>query len=100
MSEMGVKLGPRDASELGLLIPQQRTCSDCSGHVRFVPTRDLRTAAKKDYYSTTSSASASKVGGTATPSAFAVLRLSTKTNLLACSIGRSAGLAPFKIFAA
>jgi hypothetical protein len=50
------------------------------------------------YYSITSSASASKVGGTTMPSALAVLRLSTKANLLACTMGRSPGLAPFKIF--
>jgi hypothetical protein len=51
-------------------------------------------------YSITSSASASKFGGTTMPSALAVLRLITKVNLLACSTGSSPGLAPFKIFAA
>jgi hypothetical protein len=41
-------------------------------------------------YSITSSASASKVGGTAIPSAFAVLRLSTK-NKLARLLNRKIG---------
>ena len=50
-------------------------------------------------YSITSSASASKVGGTAMPTTFAVLRLIAKINLLACSIGRSPGLVPLSIFA-
>ena len=51
-------------------------------------------------HSITSSATASKVGGTAMPSPRAVLRLIAKTNLLACTTGRSAGLAPPRIFAA
>ena len=45
-------------------------------------------------HSITSSASASKVRGTAMPSALAALRLITKVNLLACSIGRSPGFTP------
>ncbi len=48
-------------------------------------------------YSITSSASASIVGGISRPSAFAVLRLMTRSNLVGCSTGRSAGLAPRKI---
>src|SRR5215471_4198560 len=48
-------------------------------------------------YSITSSARASSVGGTVRPSAFAALRLMTSSNLVGCSIGRSAGLAPLKI---
>src|SRR5262249_3028829 len=45
-------------------------------------------------YSITSSARASKVGGISKASAFAVLRLITSSNLVGCSIGRSAGLVP------
>lgn len=51
-------------------------------------------------YSITSSASGNNVGGTVRPSAFAVFRLMTKVNLLACSIGRSPGFSPPRIFAA
>src|ERR1700737_3562096 len=36
-------------------------------------------------------------GGTVRPSDLAVLRLMASSNLVGCSIGRSAGLAPFKI---
>src|SRR5712671_134551 len=48
-------------------------------------------------YSITSSARASSVGGRVKPSAFAVLRLTTSSNRIGCSIGRSAGLAPLRI---
>ena len=36
-------------------------------------------------------------GGTSSPSAFAILRLMTSSNFVACSIGRSAGLSPLRI---
>src|SRR5215813_3246106 len=48
-------------------------------------------------YSITSSARASSEGGTVRPSAFAVLRLTVKWNLIGCSTGRSLGLAPLSI---
>src|SRR5262249_1708978 len=44
--------------------------------------------------SITSSARASSVGDTSIPSAFAVARLMTKSNLVGCTTGKSAGLAP------
>src|SRR6516162_4423282 len=48
-------------------------------------------------HSITSSAMASSCSGTSRPSAFAVLRLITSSNLVGCHTGRSAGLAPFRI---
>jgi hypothetical protein len=48
-------------------------------------------------HSMISSARASTVGGMASPSAFEALRLITSSNLVGCSTGRSAGLAPFRI---
>src|SRR5262249_44914557 len=48
-------------------------------------------------HSITSSARASSVGGTSMPSARAVGRLMTKSNLVGCTTGRSAGLAPLRI---
>jgi len=48
-------------------------------------------------YSITWSARTSSVGGTARPSAFAVFRLTSNSNLVACSIGKSAGLVPWRI---
>src|SRR6478736_1051933 len=45
-------------------------------------------------YSITSSARASSVGGTSRPSALAVIRLITRSNLVGCTTGRSAVLSP------
>jgi hypothetical protein len=47
-------------------------------------------------YSITWSARTSTDCGTVSPSAFAVLRLMTNSNFVGCSMGRSAGLAPFQ----
>src|SRR5262249_3877552 len=46
------------------------------------------------HYWITSSARPSSDGGIVRPSALAVLRLMTSSNLIGCSTGRSAGLAP------
>ena len=51
-------------------------------------------------YSITSSAVASSVVDISMPSAFAVLRLMTSSNLVACCTGRSAGFSPFRTRAA
>ena len=48
-------------------------------------------------YWMTSSARASSAGGIVRPKALAVLRLMTSSNLVGCSTGKSAGLAPFRI---
>src|SRR5262245_52793430 len=48
-------------------------------------------------YSITSSARASRVSGRVRPSAFAVVRLMTRSNLVGCSTGTSPGLAPRRI---
>src|SRR5215813_8730085 len=49
-------------------------------------------------HSITLSAVASSVSGTVRPSAFAVLRLITNSNFVGCCTGKSAGLAPFRIW--
>src|SRR5262249_54364712 len=49
------------------------------------------------HYWISSSARASTEGGIVTPSAFAVFRLMTSSNLVGSSIGRSVGLAPLRI---
>ena len=61
-------------------------------------TNGLCTAAKKSY-SITSSARASKVGAISRPIALAVFRLTTRSNLVGCSTGKSAGPAPRNTFA-
>src|SRR5262249_14371923 len=48
-------------------------------------------------HSITSSARASNVGGTVRPSAFAVLRLSTKSYLMGACTGRAVGLSPLRM---
>src|SRR5262245_51787774 len=50
-------------------------------------------------HSITSSARASKLSGTVSPRAFAVLRLITSSNRVGCTTGSSAGLAPLRICA-
>ena len=72
--------------------------SQTSRHVRKVPTTDSRSAANKSHHSITSSARAKRVGGIVSPSALAVIRLMTSSTLVLCWIGRSAGLAPLRIF--
>jgi hypothetical protein len=57
----------------------------------------LMHCSKKLLYSITSSARASSDGGTVRPSALAVLRLMTNSNLVGCWTGKSAGLAPLRI---
>src|SRR5262249_23182247 len=49
------------------------------------------------HYWITSSARSSSDGGIVRPSALAVLRLMTSSNLVGCSTGKSAGLAPLRI---
>jgi hypothetical protein len=48
-------------------------------------------------YSITSSARASKMGGTSKPSCLAVLRLMRNSNVVGPSTGRSPGLVPLNI---
>jgi hypothetical protein len=50
-------------------------------------------------HSITSSARALNIGGNSNPTAFAVFRLITSSNLTDCITGRSAGLSPLRILA-
>ena len=63
-------------------------------------TSGLMHRSKHSVYSITSSARASSIGGTSSPSALAVLRLITSSNLVGCSTGRSAGFSPLRMPAA
>ena len=67
-----------------------------------VRTGDLREAAHRNNttYSITSSARASKVGGTSTPSERAVCRLMVNSNLVDCRTGSSLGLVPLRMLPA
>ena len=57
----------------------------------------LRIRRSKQLYSITSSARASSDGATESPSDLATFMLITSSNLVGCSTGRSAGLAPLSI---
>src|SRR5262249_5793876 len=59
--------------------------------------RDELAALHRCNHSITSSARASSVGGTSRPSIIAVAKLMTNSNLLACTIGKSAGFAPLSM---
>src|SRR5580700_6700962 len=77
-----------------------------SGRRKLQPLRQLMThsvilppsiAALRKVYSITSSARTSNDDGTSRPSAFAVLRLITSSNVAGCMTGRSAAFVPFRI---
>src|SRR4030095_8737927 len=63
-----------------------------SGHAA-----EQREEGASSYHSMTSSARASKVSGTVRPSALAVLRLITSSNLVGTWTGSSAGLSPLRM---
>ena len=76
----GVPLYPRTRPHRRVLL------SDATGQWRHRPA-----------YSITSPASARSVGGTVKPSALAVFKLITKSYLVGCKTGRSAGFSPLRI---
>ena len=80
-------------SELGLNNGHAGAAASCP----FGAKNGLVHRSKYRRYSITSSARASSVGGIVRPSDFAVFRLITRLNLVGCLIGKSAGLAPFRI---
>ena len=82
-----------------LSMPMRRIRSPCCaraaiGHAAAAPPSNVMNSRR---HSITSSARASSVGGTSRPSALAVFRLMTNSNLVDCKTGRSAGLAPLRI---
>ena len=96
---------PRQPVCRALSLPAYVVClSPDSGHSADIPGRQLRATSElmrcstQQLHSITSSARPSKKGGTVSPRVLAVLRLITSSNLTGCSIGKSAGFAPFKTF--
>ncbi len=89
----------------GIAFRAKRKHSDPSNSVGLLRLRRQRprsrAAEQRDelppLHSITSSATASSVGGTSRPSAFAVLRLMTSSNLADCTTGKSTGLAPLRM---
>ena len=66
-----------------------------TGHAAAAPPSSVMNSRR--CHSITSSARASSVGGTSRPSAFAVLRLITSSNLVGFCTGRSAGFSPLRM---
>ena len=80
-----------DARDLDLLRLAKSTAHRAS---RLVTTR---TNVRRSIIESPHPRAAAAIGGSVMPSAFAVLRLITNSNLVGCSTGRSPGLVPFKI---
>jgi|SRR5262245_40416278 len=78
-----------------LLYPRKQTCA---AHPLMSALGQKRTSApqQRERYSITSSAAVSRVVGTVSPSAFAVLRLIVSSNLVGACTGSSAGFAPLE----
>jgi len=91
-----VKLGHPGDVRCTTALPPEADVHARSCYVAFVPISDICSTANCDY-SITSSARASSVGGTSRPSALAVFKLMTKSNFVASTTGKSAGLAPLRI---
>jgi hypothetical protein len=96
MSQMGQKQTLKRVRPMSAL-PPIADIAERDLDVRFVPKADVLRCGEERRYSITSSAVASSLSGTAKPSALAVLRLMTSSNLVGCSTGNSAGLAPRKM---
>ena len=78
------------------LLPPIADIRSRARHVRLCANSGLSRLAKR-YYSIRSSARARSAGGTASPSALAVLRLIASSYLVGACTGRSAGFSPFRI---
>src|SRR5262245_22513111 len=84
--------------------PEHADAPHALARLRACPNRPRRSRAAEQHdelaapdHSITSSAVASSVGGTASPSILAVSALITSSNLLACITGKSAGFAPLRM---
>jgi hypothetical protein len=71
--------------------PERMAPSVMGRHPKTFTTAAVSNRSKAAHYSITSSARASRVGGTVRPSACAVIRFTTRSNLVGCSTGISAG---------
>ena len=73
-------------------LPPKADIAERHRHVRYVPKAEVG-----QLHSMTLSARVSNVAGTSMPSDLAVCRLMTSSNLVDCTTGKSAGLAPLRI---
>jgi hypothetical protein len=99
----GVLDAPASIAGLLPLYPQQRTKSVVPWRMALCATfcrEQMQQSQSAEPYSITSLARKRIDCGIVSRSAFAVLRLMRSSNLVGCSTGRSAGLAPFNILSA
>ena len=89
---------PRHLGERAAVMPPKAAAPSRDKGGRGGPTTDSRSAANKFHHSITSSARTKSVCGIVNPSALAVFRLMTSSNLTVWWTGRSAGLAPLRSF--
>jgi len=75
-------------------LPPKADIAEHHSDVRFVPKADILHCSEERPYSITSSARSRIPVGRSTPIALAVFRLTTNSNLAACSTGRSEGFDP------
>src|SRR5713101_5994553 len=99
-----VKLRKPHAEHIFSGMPPIADVSEPRRQFRIVPQNQIHQVRQNQVqlrmlHSITSSASESRLSEMATPCAFAVFKLMTSSNLVGCSTGRSAGLAPLRIFA-
>jgi len=91
MSALGQKQTFSDVRRMSAL-PPEADIHQRDWHVRFVPIDEIATT-----HSIRSVAATRSLVGTVRPSAFAVFRFTTKSNLAGCSTGMSAGRSPLSI---
>src|SRR5690242_11580895 len=96
----GIANEGHDRLRIGRLVDQQYPNKRHIGGLRRAhadSAEQNRKPGEEALHSMTSSARASNAGGILRPSVLAVPMLMTSSNLVGCSTGRSAGLAPFRI---
>jgi hypothetical protein len=77
--------------------PRKADMGDALGHGSEGPKAAVSSCSEEQSYSITSSALARSEGGTAMPSALAVLRLITSSIFVGRTTGKSAGFSPLRI---
>ena len=94
---VGSRMCQTRPTDVGPLFPDNDKISHSSLMTRWANFRLMHRSKWHRSYSITSSARARTFGGISRPSASAVLRFTTSSNRVGCSIGRSPGLEPVSI---
>ena len=94
---VGSRMSQTRPTDVGPLFPDNDKISHGSEMTRWANFRLMHRSKWHRSYSITSSARARTFGGISRPSASAVLRFTTSSNRVGCSIGRSPGLEPVSI---